>query len=84
MISHNIYKIYSSDSLNGKKAFKLICLFATILSVALIVFTQFVLYVNENAVKENIFRTNGGQIKIQNKEYLKENFNDQILEKLNI
>lgn len=82
MISYNIYKIYSSDSLNEKKVFKWTCLFATILSVALIIFTQLILTINENVVKEKIYRTNGGQIKVQNKEYLKEDFNEQILKEL--
>ncbi|MCC0782847.1 ABC transporter permease [Clostridioides sp. ES-S-0108-01] len=82
MIFHEIYKIYSKNSLKNNKLLKLSCIISIVFATAILLFTRVLTDTYSSEVKRNMAITNGGDIKIQNIEYNKYYFTSEQIDKL--
>ncbi len=82
MIFHEVYKIYSKNSLKNNKLLKISCIISIVFATAILLFTRMLTDIYSSEVKRNMAITNGGDIKIQNIEYNKYYFTSEQIDKL--
>ena len=82
MIFHEVYKIYSKNSLKNNKLLKIYCIISIVFATAILLFTRVLTDTYSSEVKRNMAITNGGDIKIQNIEYNKYYFTSEQIDKL--
>lgn len=82
MIFHEVYKIYSKNSLKNNKLLKISCIISIVFATAILLFTRVLTDTYSSEVKRNMAITNGGDIKIQNIEYNKYYFTSEQIDKL--
>lgn len=82
MIFHEVYKIYSKNSLKNNKLLKLSCIISIVFATAILLFTRVLTDTYSSEVEKNMVITNGGDIKIQNIEYNKYYFTSEQIYKL--
>ncbi|MGX9755338.1 FtsX-like permease family protein [Clostridioides difficile] len=82
MIFHEVYKIYSKNSLKNNKLLKLSCIISIVFATAILLFTRVLTDTYSSEVEKNMAITNGGDIKIQNIEYNKYYFTSEQIDKL--
>lgn len=82
MIFHEVYKIYSKNSLKNNKLLKISCIISIVFATAILLFTRVLMDTYSSEVKRNMAITNGGDIKIQNIEYNKYYFTSEQIDKL--
>ncbi|HAT4834534.1 TPA: FtsX-like permease family protein, partial [Clostridioides difficile] len=82
MIFHEVYKIYSKNSLKNNKLLKISCIISIVFATSILLFTRVLTDTYSSEVKRNMAITNGGDIKIQNIEYNKYYFTSEQIGKL--